>query len=366
MIDVLKLNSISKIASVTLGANYNIVDNCADPLAVLVRSYDMHGWTVPDSLLCVARAGAGVNNIPYDEYAKRGIVVFNTPGANANAVKELIICALIASSRNFIAGSNWAQSLSGDDVKTKVEKGKGQFAGTEILGKTLGILGLGAIGRMVAVSANALGMKVIAYDPYISEETKALSFVTMVGSIYEVLVNCDFLTLHTPFNKATAGLINAAQIEKMKDGVIILNAARGELVVTADVKAAIASGKVRAYYTDFPDSDCLNSQGIIVTPHLGASSEEAEENCALMAASEIKLFLEEGTIKNSVNMPYIWVAKETLHRASVIYSGKLPFETTASVTNKDGISYAIIDSDDEIDVTALSKAPEVIKARLIY
>lgn len=366
MTEIIKLNSISPIAAKTLGASYVISDNCKNPKAALVRSFVMNEWEVPSSLLCVARAGAGVNNIPFVDYAKKGIIVFNTPGANANAVKELVIGALIMSSRNMISGSDWAQSLVGDDVKKQVEKGKAQFAGTEIQGKTIGVLGLGAIGRLVATAANALGMKVVAYDPYLSDEARALGFVNIVGSMDEVFAEADYLTLHIPYSKDTANLVNAESIKKMKNGVIIVNAARGELVSTADVKNALVSGKVRAYFTDFPDTDCLNVKGIIVTPHLGASSEEAEDNCAEMAAQEIRLFLEEGTIKNAVNMPPVYVPKHLKHRAAVVYQGKHCFAAAAAVTNKEGISYAIIESDDEIKLDELEKIEGVIKARLIY
>ncbi|HKL93918.1 MAG TPA: NAD(P)-dependent oxidoreductase, partial [Clostridia bacterium] len=272
---------------------------------------------------------------------------------------------LILTSRNIISGSNWAQSLDGD-VKKQVEKGKAQFAGTEIQGKTIGILGLGAIGRKVAVAANALGMKVVGYDKYLSESAKALDFVKFVDTMEEVYALADFITIHIPYSKDTHGFINAQTVAKMKDGVIIINAARGELVNVAEVKEAIANKKVRCYYTDFPDTDALNSNGILITPHLGASSEEAEENCAEMAAEEIRMFIEEGTIKNSVNMPYLSVAKSKAHRASVIYNGNCEINAAATVTNKDGISYAIVESDSVIDIDAIAKTAGVIKARVIF
>lgn len=366
MINVLKLNAISKLAETTLGKNYTVTDNCANPEAVILRSFVMHDWAVPSSLLCVARAGAGVNNIPYDDYAKQGVVVFNTPGANANAVKELVIAALIMTSRNIISGSKWANTLVGDDVKKQVEKGKSQFAGTEILGKTIGILGLGAIGRKVAVAANALGMNVVGFDMYLSDEAKALDFVKIADSMDEVYALADFITIHIPYSKDTHHFINSSTIAKMKDGVIIINAARGELVSVDDVKEAIANKKVRSFYTDFPDTNALNSDGIVITPHLGASSAEAEENCAQMAAKEIKLFVEEGTIKNAVNMPPLALAKTKAHRASVIYCGNVSIPATATVTNKNGVSYAIIDSDRDIDINALSSTQGVIKARKVF
>jgi len=366
MNNVLKLNSISSLAIKTLGTNYTVTDDCTNPQAVLVRSAVMQDWDVPSSLLCVARAGAGVNNIPFEDYATKGIIVFNTPGANANAVKELVVASLIMASRNLIAGAKWAQRLVGDDVKKQVEKGKSQFAGTEISGKTIGILGLGAIGRKVATAADALGMKVVGYDPFVCEAAKALDFVTIYDTMEEVFATSDYITIHIPYSKATHHFINADSIAKMKDGVIIINAARGELVSTDSIKSGIEEKKVRCYVTDFPDADCLNYDGIIALPHLGASSAEAEENCAEMAAQEIKLFVEEGTIKNSVNMPNITVAKNKAHRASVIFSGEIAINVTAEVTNKAGISYAIIESDSVIDADALEKTAGVIKARNIF
>lgn len=365
MAQILKLNAISPVAERTLGSDYTITDDCKNPVAALVRSFVMFDYDLPSSLVCVARAGAGVNNIPCSDYAKKGVIVFNTPGANANAVKELVIGALIASSRNMISGSEWAQSLSGD-VKKQVEKGKSRFVGTEIQGKTIGILGLGAIGRLVSTAVNALGMRVVAYDPYISDEAKALGFVKIVNSADEVYASADYITLHIPYNQRNTNLICAETISKMKDGVIIINAARGEIVNTSDVKEAIKAKKVRAYYTDFPDADCLDTEGIIVTPHLGASSEEAEDNCAEMAARQIRHFVEEGTIENAVNMPPVYVPKAKAHRASVIYVGGHCFATTAVVTNKDGISYAIIESDEPIDIKSFEQYDGVIKARIIY
>lgn len=363
MFEVIKLNAIAQVAVDTLGSNYNVSDDSANPEVALVRSFKMHDWTVPSSLKCVARAGAGVNNIPCADYAKKGIVVFNTPGANANAVKELVIASLFIASRNIFAGAMWASNLEGDDVPKQVEKGKKAFAGNEIMGKTIGILGLGAIGRKVAEAANALGMKVVGYDPFVSKAAKAMDFLNIVDTMDAVYENADFVTLHLPYLPTTKDTINAESIAKMKDGVVIINAARGELVNNEDIKAALTDKKVAKYVVDFPNADCINVENIIAIPHLGASSAEAEDNCAVMAAEEIKLFMEEGTVKNSVNMPALSVAKSKAHRAAVIFEGDAKFEVTASVTNKDGVSYAIVDSDSDIE---LSSFGDVLSARIVY
>ncbi len=367
MINVLKLNSISKKVNAVLTDGYALSDDCKNPDAVLVRSFAMHEWETPNTLQCVARAGAGVNNIPCDEYAKKGIVVFNTPGANANAVKELVIGALLIACRNIFEGNTWANGLTGDDVKKQVEKGKSQFAGTEILGKTIGILGLGAIGRKVAVACNALGMNVVGYDPFLSDAAKAeIPFANVYATMDEVFANSDFITLHMPYLPETKNLINADSIAKMKDGVIIINAARGELVNIADMKAALTNGKVRKYVVDFPDGDCLNVKGIIAIPHLGASTEEAEDNCAIMAAKEIKAYMEEGNVINSVNLPNLTVAKGGKHRVGVIYKGKLgKVNGNVTTSSKGEYNYSIVDSDAEIDVNAIS-ADELIKVRVVY
>lgn len=366
MTNVLKLNSISKKVNDVLTSGYALSDDCATPDAVLVRSFNMHEWAVPETLQCVARAGAGVNNIPTGEYAKRGIVVFNTPGANANAVKELVIGALFIAARNIFEGNAWANTLTGDDVKKQVEKGKGQFAGTEVLGKTIGVLGLGAIGRKVAAACNALGMTVVGYDPFLSENAKAeIPFVTVYKTMDEVFAASDFVTLHMPFTPETKNLIGSAAIAKMKDGVIIINAARGELVNNADIKDALTSGKVRKYVVDFPDGDCLNFKGIVAIPHLGASTLEAEDNCAVMAAEEIKAYIEEGNIINSVNLPNLKVAKDGAHRIGVIYKGKLgKVNGKVTTATRGEYNYSIIDGD-ETDASAIT-ADELIKVRVVY
>ena len=273
----------------------------------MVRSAAMHDMEFGENLLAIARAGAGVNNIPCDKCAEEGIVVFNTPGANANAVKELVIAGLLLSSRKITAAMNWVPSLKdeGDAVGKLVEKGKGQFAGPEIKGKTLGIIGLGAIGALVANAAIALGMKVVGTDPFLSvgAALRLNPAVQVVASKDDVYAAADYISIHVPFNADTKGFIDAAAIEKMKDGVRVLNFARGELVNDADMIAALGSGKVSCYVTDFPNANTIGVEGIIAIPHLGASTPESEDNCAVMAADELIAYLENGNIINSVNYP---------------------------------------------------------------
>lgn len=309
MYDILTLNKISQIGLKELDEKYTITDCCDCPDGIIVRSAAMHEYAFSDKTVAVARAGAGVNNIPVEECTKKGIVVFNTPGANANAVKELVIAGLMLSSRKVAAAYDWCKTLKGEgeNVGKLVEKGKSQFAGPEILGKTLGVVGLGAIGRLVAVAANGLGMKIVGYDPFFNEALKDqlpadTEYVDSLDAVYE---KADYITLHLPCTKDTKGMINADSIAKMKDGVRILNFARGELVNGAELVAAMESGKVAAYVTDFPSDEVIGIAGVTALPHLGASTPESEENCAYMAAVEIREFLEKGNIKNSVNFPNV-------------------------------------------------------------
>ena len=275
MFNVQTLNKISKIGLSRLGDNYNIADDVQNPDAVLVRSAAMHDMELPESLLAIARAGAGVNNIPLDKCSEKGIVVFNTPGANANAVKELVLTGLLLSSRKVVDGIAWAKTLkgNGDAVGKMVEKGKSQFVGPEIMGKTLGVVGLGAIGILVANAAAALGMDVIGYDPFLSvgNALKISPCVKYVNTLDEVFSASDYITVHVPLTPDTKGVINAANIAKMKDGVRILNFSRADLAVSADVLAALADKKVSAYVTDFATDDILGADGVIAIPHLGAS-----------------------------------------------------------------------------------------------
>lgn len=306
MFKILTLNKISKVGLGQLSDNYTVSDNEANPDGILLRSFKMHDMELPESLKAVARCGAGVNNIPLDKCAEKGIVVFNTPGANANAVKELVLTGLLLSSRKIMASYAWAQSLQGtEDIAKQVEKGKSNFAGPEIKGKTLGIVGLGAIGVLVANAAVALGMNVIGYDPYFSIKNalaldNAVKFTSNLDDIYAV---ADYITVHVPATPETKNMINAESLAKCKDGVRLLNFARNELVNVADVETALESGKVSCYICDFPNEETVGVDGIITLPHLGASTPEAEDNCATMAAKEIMAYLEDGNIVNSVNYP---------------------------------------------------------------
>lgn len=307
MFNVQTLNKISAIGTDIFDkSKYAVADECANPDAIMVRSAKMHEMTFGDKLLCIARAGAGVNNIPVDRCAQEGICVFNTPGANSNAVKELAICALLLSSRKITEAAVWAASLKGtEDAPKTVEGGKSKFAGPEIAGKTLGIIGLGAIGGKIANAADALGMKVIGYDPYLSVGA-ALHLepsVKVVTDINELYKNSDYISIHMPYTPQTKNTIDTEQIAIMKDGVRLINLARGELINSEAVIAAIKAGKVAKYVTDFADDVVLGEENVIVLPHLGASTPESEDNCAIMAAEEIIDYIENGNIRNSVNYP---------------------------------------------------------------
>jgi D-3-phosphoglycerate dehydrogenase len=308
MYNVKTLNKISPVGINELDANlYHVSDDVENPDAILVRSAKMHDYAFNPELLCIARAGAGTNNIPVDRCAEEGIVVFNTPGANSGAVKELALCALLLASRNIVGGIEWVKSIAdqGEEVAALVEKGKSQFVGPEIKGKTLGVIGLGAIGNKIAQCALALGMTVYGYDPYLSVDAawKLSANVIHANNIDTIYKNCDYITIHVPYMESTHHTINAESISKMKDGVRILNLARGELVNDDDIIAALESGKVACYVTDFPNGKTAGVPGIIAIPHLGASTPESEENCAVMAVREIVDYVENGNIVNSVNMP---------------------------------------------------------------
>lgn len=305
----IKVNCLNPIAACgldMLGDNYEITENTNEAEAILVRSASMHDMDLPESLLAVARAGAGVNNIPLDTCAEKGIVVFNTPGANANGVKELVIASLLLAARDITGGIKWCQDNKDDEnIAKSGEKAKKAFAGTEIKGKKLGIIGLGAIGVLVANAANRLGMDVYGCDPYLSVE-HALNMsrdVTMVKTNEELYEMCDYLTVHVPLLDSTKGMFNKEAFDKMKDGVVLLNFSRDTLVNEDDIKVALESGKVAKYVVDFPNPTTVNLPNTTVTPHLGASTQESEDNCAKMAVSEIRDFMENGNIKNSVNYP---------------------------------------------------------------
>ena len=307
MYNIKLLNKIAKCGTdIFCKDTYVVGEDVNNAEAIMVRSASMHEMEFDKELLAIARAGAGVNNIPVDKCADEGIVVFNTPGANANAVKELAICALLLGSRKIVDGINWASTLT-EDVAKAVEKGKGAYVGPELYGKTLGVIGLGAIGALLANAAESLGMTVYGYDPYISVDAawKLSSTIKHAKELSEIYEKCDYISVHVPSTPDTKGMINAETIAQMKDGVRVINLARADLVNAADIKKALADGKVGAYVVDFPTEETINVPGIVAIPHLGASTPESEDNCAVMAAHELVDYLENGNIKNSVNFPNV-------------------------------------------------------------
>ena len=322
-----QIKTMNKISQAGLSqfdtSKYSYSDDAPNPAGILVRSAKLHDYAFNPELLCIARAGAGVNNIPVEKCAEQGIVVFNTPGANANAVKELVLCALLMSSRKVYSGITWTKGLhgNGDQVPAMIEKGKSAFAGPEIKGKKLGVIGLGAIGVMVANAAQHLGMEVYGYDPYISIDaawglSRSVTHAMDLKTIYD---NCDYITLHVPATGETSGMINAEAIEMMKPGVRIINFARSELVVLEDLLEAVKGGKVSAYITDFGDDRLLEQENILVMPHLGASTPESEDNCARMAVQEMVDFIERGVIRNSVNFPNMDMDRGGKYRICVLH-----------------------------------------------
>jgi D-3-phosphoglycerate dehydrogenase len=348
--------------------NYEIASEFTTPDAIIVRSQAMHDMILPSSLLAIARAGAGVNNIPIEKCTERGIVVYNTPGANAHAVKEIVLAAMFLASRDIAGAIEWAKTLKGkgDEVPGLVEKGKSNFGGTEIRGKTLAVIGLGAIGVLVANAAQALGMNVLGYDPYLSVNYawKLSRNVKKAEGLESLLANADFVTLHIPQMPETKGFINKAKLKMMKPGVKILNFARGGLVKNADMIAAIESGKVGKYVTDFPDDELINVNNIIAIPHLGASTEESETNCAIMAVNQLIEYLENGNIVNSVNFPMAEMDRNGGSRI-VIANKNIPNMVSQISTllaneglnisnmlnrNKEEIAYNIIDIDEIVPV----------------
>ena len=315
------LNKIAKVGTDRLDRSlFNVGEDVDAPYGIMVRSANMLDMEFNPELRAIARAGAGVNNIPIDRCTENGVVVFNTPGANANAVKELVICGLMLASRDVVGGIKWAGELT-ENVAKAVEKGKGQFAGIEIAGKTLGVIGLGAIGGMVANTAVHLRMDVVGCDPYLSVEAAwNLNHHVNKAATYDDIYACsDYITLHVPSTPQTKGMINKETIAKMKDGVRILNFARADLVNAADLKEALESGKVAAYVTDFPTEEVLNVKGIVAIPHLGASTEESEDNCAVMAADELSDYIANGNIRNSVNFPAVSMPRSGDARLCVLH-----------------------------------------------
>ena len=365
MYKIQTLNVISDIIHTQLSADkYTVNKDEPVPDAILVRSAAMHDMEFNKELLAIGRAGAGVNNIPLDKCSKEGIVVFNTPGANANAVAELVICGLMLSGRNIAGGIEWAKTLKGkgDEVGKLVEKGKSQFVGPELRGKTLGVIGLGAIGAIVANAASrGLGMNVIGYDPFIYVES-AWSLSTTVhraASADDVIAQADFITFHIPLNDKTRGTINAEMIAKMKDGAHILNFSRGELADADAVKAALASGKLSSYVTDFPSDAMIGVDKVVCIPHLGASTPESEENCARMAAAEIRDYLELGSIHNSVNYPEVQLGEPEAVRVLVLHEN-IPnmISNITAAASKEGINIEnmINKSKKDMSVTVMEMA----------
>ncbi len=365
---------------------YAISDDCATPDAAIVRSAALHDVEFAKELLAIARAGAGTNNIPIDRCSENGIVVFNTPGANANAVKELVIAGLLIGSRKVIPAIEWAKTLKGNgaEVGKMVEKGKSAFAGPEISGKKIGVIGLGAIGVLVANAANHLGMQVYGYDPFLSvNHAWNLTYNAIHAyDLKEIFENCDYITLHVPLNKDTKGFINADAIAQMKDSVRILNFARGELVDSNDMIAALESGKVASYVTDFPSDELIGVDGVISIPHLGASTPESEDNCAKMAAKELIDYLENGNIVNSVNLPEISMPRSGEKRICVIHKnipnmltsitsavsgGAINIENLLNKSRGD-YAYTMLDIDDGDDATiknTIEGIDGVIRVRII-
>lgn len=380
------LNPISKYGLNLMTSNYEVTDDVNEANGILVRSASMHEMELPDALEAVARAGAGVNNIPLDKCAEKGIVVFNTPGANANGVKELVIAGLLLGARDITGGIEWVKANASDSAIGKsMEKAKKQFAGNEITGKTLGVMGLGAIGILVANTAIDLGMKVIGYDPYISVNS-ALHLSTHVqvcDRLEDLVPQCDFLSVHVPLMDSTRGMINEEIFDLMKDGTVLLNFARDLLVNDDDLEKAIEAGKVKRYVTDFPNAKTANMKNVIATPHLGASTEESEDNCAVMAVREMMDYLENGNIVNSVNFPKCEMGSVKGKVRICIFNKNVPnmigqFASVlancsvniASMNNnsRGDLAYTLIDTDQDIEnsvVEKLTVIPEVFKVRII-
>ena len=386
MYNVLTLNKISETGIKNFTSDYKCSDDIKNPDAILVRSASMHETEFAPETLAVARAGAGVNNIPIEECAKKGIVVFNTPGANANAVKELVLCGLLLSSRKIVPAIEWVKATLKDDenFSKSVEKGKSAFAGPEIKGKKLGVIGLGAIGVLVANAAQALGMEVYGYDPYLSVDaawnlSRSVKHVTNLDDIFS---SCDYITLHVPLTDSTRGVINTISIAKMKDNVRILNFARGELVETNDIIKALSDGKVAAYVTDFGNPALLDANGVIVLPHLGASTPESEDNCAVMAVDEIVDYLENGNITHSVNYPSVSVPRSGKTRITILHKNvpNVISNISAAVANENinidnmvnksrgEFAYTMLDTDTDVSddaIEAIKALDNIIRVRVI-
>ena len=383
------IKTLNKISPVGLSkfdtTKYTYGDDIENPDAIMVRSAAMHDMEMPESLLAIARAGAGVNNIPIDKCAAQGIVVFNTPGANANAVKELVICGMLLSSRKITKAIEWCKTIKNDEnVGKSVEKGKSAFAGPEIKGKTLAVIGLGAIGRLVANAAVALGMDVVGYDPFLSEEAAEMldKHVQVINDLDKIFPVADYITVHVPLTPDTKEMIREENIAKMKDSVRVINLARGDLANVPEIISDLEEGRIAANVTDFPTAELIGMDGVITLPHLGASTPESEENCASMGAMELIDFLENGNIKNSVNLPAVSADKSGVARITVIHINQPNMIATITDTiSKDGVNianfldknkgeyaYSIIDVDSEVSETVvedIKKIGGVIRVRVI-
>ena len=387
MKNILTLNSISPVINDVFDASYKVESDAVSPIGIMLRSFKMHDYKLDQNTIAIARAGAGTNNIPVDEYAKQGVVVFNTPGANANAVKELVIAALLIGSRNIMNATDWVKTLKGqgDEVGKLVEKGKANFAGREIKGKKLGVIGLGAIGALVANAALDLGMQVCGYDPFLSvgAALRLSSNVKIVKELSDIAKECDYITIHIPYiADQNKGIINAGLIRKMKDGVVLINCARGELVDNTDIVKATESGKVAKYIVDFPADEIIGAKNVICIPHLGASTEEAEENCAIMAAKQLIDYIENGNVVNSVNYPTCSMPRTTAYRLVILHkntqnilaqiTGTVGKEgiNISNLTNQSKGEYAvtILDIDNEVSEQAIrhiSQVENIIRVRVI-
>lgn len=387
MYNILTLNSISKVIDDVFDKNYKVKTDVEKPIGIMLRSFKMHDYELDANTVAIARAGAGTNNIPVEKYAEQGVVVFNTPGANANAVKELVLTALFLGSRKITDAIDWVKTLKGqgDEIGKLVEKGKSNFAGCEIMGKKLGVIGLGAIGALVANSAIDLGMQVYGYDPFLSVNNalKLSSQIKIVKELEDIAKKCDYITIHIPYiADQNKGIMNKKLFSKMKNGTVLINCARGELVNNDDVIDAVKSGKLARYIVDFPSEELIGVENIINIPHLGASTEEAEDNCAIMAAKQLIDYIENGNVVNSVNYPNCTMQRSTSFRLVVLHkniANILAQITTAvakeninisNLTNQSRGAYAvtILDVDNEVSEQAISHINTVdgiIKVRVI-
>ena len=387
MYNILTLNSISKVIDDVFDKNYKVKTDVEKPIGIMLRSFKMHDYELDANTVAIARAGAGTNNIPVEKYAEQGVVVFNTPGANANAVKELVLTALFLGSRKITDAIDWVKTLKGqgDEIGKLVEKGKSNFAGCEIMGKKLGVIGLGAIGALVANSAIDLGMQVYGYDPFLSVNNalKLSSQIKIVKELEDIAKKCDYITIHIPYiADQNKGIMNKKLFSKMKNGTVLINCARGELVNNDDVIDAVKSGKLARYIVDFPSEELIGVENIINIPHLGASTEEAEDNCAIMAAKQLIDYIENGNVVNSVNYPNCTMQRSTSFRLVVLHkniANILAQITTAvakeninisNLTNQSRGAYAvtILDVDNEVSEQAISHINAVdgiIKVRVI-